>query len=171
MTDVADDRRWPSATLDRIARLRVVAAGLPGVHLHERELEAGFDDVWAFVSDLERTTPLFEPDVASLRILEQDGTRWRIQVRMPRWAAGMPLRLDVTMQDGWCWMITRPRLYAIGIAAEPTTTGTRVAHLEGLFLPVPAWVRPLTKPLLAVSRWRHRIHVPRDLARMAALLE
>ena len=164
------DRGWPEASLGDIARLRALAAGLPGVHVHEQVLDAPFDEVWAFVSDLERTTPLFEPDVSSLRILERRGQRWRVRVRLPWWVARAPLNLDVTMRDGWCWMVARPQLYVIGIAAEPAGAGTRIAHMEGAVLAGPAVLRWLARPALAVSRWRHRFHVPRDVRRMVAVM-
>jgi hypothetical protein len=169
----ADDR-WPVATLGDVARLRAIAAGLPGVHLHEQVIEAGFADVWGFVSDLERTTPLFEPDVQSLRVVARDGDRLRVRVRMPRWAGSVPLHLDATMRDGWCWMVARPQVYVIGIAAEPAVgraTGTLLAHMEGVVLPRRRGVAWATAPVLAVSRWRHRFHVPGDVARMARQIE
>jgi hypothetical protein len=162
---------WPVAELSRVARLRVLAAGFPGAHLHEQVVEAPFEDVWRLVSDLEGSTPRYEPDVSSLRILHKDGERWRVRVRLPWWLGRAPMPLDVTMRDGWCWMIVRPQLYVIGIAAEPLGSATRLAHMEGFTLPGGRWRRRLARPLLAVSRWRHRVHVPRDVARLAALLE
>ncbi|MEY2474578.1 MAG: hypothetical protein QOK28_3907 [Actinomycetota bacterium] len=167
---IADDA-WPAARLGNLARLRAVAAGLRGVHFYERVIDAPFADVWAFASDLERTTRSFEPDVHSLRVLERNGDHWKVRVRMPRWAGTAPLTLDVTMRDGWCWMVSRPALYVVGMAAEPVDADgsqTRFGLAEGAVLPVAAWAQPATRPLLAVSRWRHRFHVPRDVARLGA---
>lgn len=172
MTTFAE--RWPSARLGRVARLRVVAAGLPGAHLHERVINADFDEVWRVVSDLERTTPLCEPDVQSLQVLARNDDRWQVRVRLPRWAASRSLHLDVTMRTGWCWMTSRPGFYVIGIAAEPAPGqpgATLLAHLEGVTLPHPPAAGWLVAPLLALSRWRHRLHVPRDAARLAAAIE
>jgi len=45
---------WPTATLDGVRRLQVLAAVLPGVHLEEREVDLPFEQVWEFISDIER---------------------------------------------------------------------------------------------------------------------
>jgi hypothetical protein len=37
------------------------------------------------------------------------------------------------------------------------------AVLEGVALPWPPLLRRLARPVLAVSRWRHRHHVPHDV--------
>jgi hypothetical protein len=168
------DQQWPTARLGPLARLRVLAEGLPGAHLHECVIEAAFAKVWTCVSDLERTTPLVEPDVQSLRVLERSGDDWQVRVRLPRWAGSMPLHLDVTMREGWCWMVSRPQLYVIGIAAEPVPDrpdATVVAQLEGAVLPGRSLARWAAGPVLGISRWRHRLHVPGDLARLAAYVE
>ncbi|MEY2403008.1 MAG: hypothetical protein QOD38_559 [Acidimicrobiaceae bacterium] len=165
------EQAWPAARLGPLARLRAIAAGLPGVHLHEEVIDAAFDDVWRFVSDLERTTTTFEPDVRSLRILERDAAHWKVRIRLAPWLGALPLNLDVTMQDGWCWMISRPHLYVVGMAAEPlegSPTATSYGHLEGVVLPTAPWARAAAWPILGISRWRHRVHVPRDVARIAA---
>jgi hypothetical protein len=157
---------WPTATLGTVSHLRVLAAGLPGAHLHEDVIDAPFDDVWSFVSDLERSAPLFDSDVHSLQVLDVDGEHWRIRARLPRWAATAPLHFDVTMRPGWCWMVSRPQAYVIGMAAERAGSATRFGHMEGVVLPAPRWLGPAVRPLLTASRWRHRFHVPGDVARI-----
>jgi hypothetical protein len=167
------DAAWPVARLGHLTRLRAIAAGLPGVHLHEQMIDAALEDVWRFISDLERTTTTFDPDVRSLRILERDHDRWKIRVRLAPWLGTLPLNLNVTMQDGWCWMVSRPQLYVIAMAAEPldgNPAATHFGHMEGLVLPTAAWARAVTTPVLTISRWRHRVHVPRDVDRIAAQL-
>lgn len=162
------EQNWPTATLGTVGHLRVLAAGLPGAYLHEQIVDVPFDDVWDFVSDLERWAPLSDSDVHSLRVVHRDGERWRVRVRLPRWAATAPVQVDVTMVPGWCWMVTRPQAYVVGIAAEPHGSGTRLAHMEGVVVPAPRWMAFAVRPLLAISRWRHRLHVPADVARMVA---
>ena len=51
---------WPEARLDRVRQLRVLGAALPGVAVVERVLDAPFDEVWSFLSDLERSVPMFD---------------------------------------------------------------------------------------------------------------
>lgn len=62
--------RWPVASLDSVGRLRALAAGLDGVTIEERALDARFGEVWSFISDLERSIPTFDRTVASIRILD-----------------------------------------------------------------------------------------------------
>jgi hypothetical protein len=144
---------WPTARLDPIAKLRVLEASLPGVAMRERVIDAPFDDVWGFVSDLEASVPEFERDVARLRVVRAEGDRLRVH----SWSPGVPVPLgfDVTLRPGWCWMVSR--LYVVGMAAVPEGERgerTRFGHLEGFVV---------GGPLLGLSRWRHRRHVARDL--------
>ena len=53
MTAIAAEA-WPSAELDGVRRLRVLAAALPGVQLEERALDHPFEAVWGVVNDIER---------------------------------------------------------------------------------------------------------------------
>jgi hypothetical protein len=146
---------WPAARLDPIGKLRALEASLPGVAMRERVIDAPFDDVWGFVSDLETSVPEFERDVARLRVVRAAGD----QLRVHSWSPGVPVPLafDVTLRPGWCWMVSTPRLYVVGMAAVPAGERgerTRFGHLEGFVT---------GGPLLRLSRWRHRRHVPRDL--------
>ncbi len=164
---------WPTAELDRFARLEVLAAALPGVVVHERVLDHPFDKVWALVTDFEGSVPIWEKDVSSARIRRREGTRVDLIARGPWWTGRRAIGFDVDVEPGWCWMVARrPQLYVVGMAAEPTAdgAGTRFAHLEGVVLPVARWARPLVRPVLAVSRWRHRHHVPRDVDGIERLL-
>lgn len=160
---------WPSARLDRIARLRVLAAGLPGAAVVEAHLDAPFDRFWGWLSDLERSVPTFDDDVSRLRVVRRvddplGGERLRIRTGNTAAALWIPAILDVHLAPGWCWMASRPQLYVVGMAAEPDGAGTRFALLEGLAFDLPRPLVPLARPLLAASRWRHRRHVPRDVA-------
>lgn len=153
--------RWPVARLDPVARLRVLASALPGVVVQERLVDAPFGDVWDFVADLETSAPAFDRDVSRVRVVRSSGDRLRIHA----WAPGVPVPLpfDVTLRSGWCWMVSAPRLYVVGMAAVPAGEHTRFAHLEGLVVGGPRPVRRAAAPLLLASRARHRRHVARDL--------
>ncbi|HMJ75997.1 MAG TPA: hypothetical protein VK507_08495 [Iamia sp.] len=149
---------WPTADLRPIGRARALAAGLPGTAIQEGVIDAPFDRVWGFIADLERSVPEFDVDVARLRILERDGTRLRVRARSSWRMAGVPIGFDVDLEDGWCWMVSRPRLYVVAMAAEPDPDDpgrTRYAHLEGIT------VRP--RALARATRWRTRHHVASDV--------
>ena len=173
---------FPEARLDRIARLRVLAAGLPGTVVVETVLDAPFDRAWAWLSDLERSVPAFDRDVADLRVVRRrpasdDGTgsgtraeRLRIHTRSTGRMLWVPGVLDVDLAPGWCWMASRPQIYIVGMAAAPDGDRTRFAHLEGFGFRAQGPVRRLLGPLLALSRWRHRRHIPHDVAAIARLV-
>jgi hypothetical protein len=152
---------WPTVELDRVAQLRVLASSLPGVALVERTIAAPFDAVWGFVSDLPNAVPRFDRDVASIEIVEHRGDRLQIISRPP--IVGLPVRFDVELREGWCWMVARPQLYVVGMAAVPEGDHTRFAMVEGVALASPNALRPILAPISAISRWRHRRHLPSDL--------
>lgn len=149
---------WPLATLDPVARLRALAAGLDGVAIAERRLDARFEDVWSFISDLEHSIPTFDRTVASIRILETRGEKLRVRAGSTRQHGFVPMTFDVDLDPGWCWMVSRPQLYVVGMAAVPDGGGTRFAHMEGLSIP---WA-PL-RPLLRRFASRQARHVRSDL--------
>jgi hypothetical protein len=153
--DVVSDA-WPMAEIDGIARLRALAAALPGTVVQERLIDAPFDDVWGFVTDLERSVPEFDRDVSRIRIVRASASGERLRIHS--WSPGVPIPLpfDVTLRPGWCWMVSDPELYVVGMAAVPEGERTRFGHLEGL-------VGRLLRPVLPLSRWRHHRHVARDL--------
>jgi hypothetical protein len=146
--------RWPAARLDPIAKLRVLEAALPGAAMGERVIDASFDDVWGFVSDIERSVPQFDRGVSRVRIVRAAGEHLRIHT----WAVGVPIPLafDVTLRPGSMWMVSSPRLYVVGMAAVPDGGRTRFAHLEGL-------VGRGVRPVRSLARWKVRRHVGRDL--------
>lgn len=153
---------WPVAGMSDLQRLRVLADALPGVVLVERTLDAPVEHVWRTVADLEVSVPQFDRDVAWLRVRGERGGRLDVRARAP-WSP-IPFRFDVDLRPGWCWMVSRPQIYVIGMAAEPTPDGrTCFGHLEGVSLPAPRWLRPLLRPVLRWSRTRHLRHVGHDL--------
>lgn len=150
--------RWPVATLDPVRRLRALAAGLDGIALEERHLDAPFESVWSFISDLEHSIPTFDHTVASIRILETRGHRLRVRAGSTRHHGFVPMIFDVDLRPGWCWMVSRPQLYVVGMAAVPDGDGTRFAHMEGPAVP---WA-PL-RPVLRRFAGRQARHVRTDL--------
>jgi hypothetical protein len=119
---------WPTARLDPIRQMLVLAKVLPAVGVVERVLDASYDRVWSFMQDLEHSVPAFDPMVGSLRILSREGERLIVSAR----TSGTPfnLRFQTELRDGWCLM--RSRMYVVGMAAMPLGDRTRYVHLEGL---------------------------------------
>lgn len=150
---------WPIAELSPTGRARALAAGLPGAVLQEGVIDAPFADVWGFISDLERSVPTFDDVVGRLSITSREGTRLRVHTRASWRMAGLPLDFDVDLEEGWCWMVARPRIYVVAMAAEPDPDDagrTRYAHLEGIT------IRP--RLLARATRVRSRRHVASDVA-------
>ena len=158
MVSVSD---WPAPELDPIERLHVLARVLPGVAIEERVIDAPFDEVWAFVSDLEGSVHKFDADVRKVRVVRREGERlalwgfgsWRF--------LGLPNYFRVELRDGFCWMASQG--YVVGMAAVPEGDRTRFVHLEGLNVHGPKALRYVARPLAWISRLRHRIHVPHDV--------
>jgi hypothetical protein len=141
---------WPVAALDPIRRLRVMAATVRGAVLVERTLAAPFADVWAVATGFEEFLHRFESLVRSAQVTarEQTGAEERLELYV-RSLPGMPLRMDVTLRPGWCWMQAQRRSYVVGMAAEPDGEATRFAHLEGVPLPGGRLVAPIVRRLMA----------------------
>jgi hypothetical protein len=112
-------------TLDPIARLRVIAAGLPDAVFAETIVDAPYASVWGIASDLEHGVPQFEPAVQAVEILKRRGERLQIAVQT---SDGTRLPMDVILRDGYCLM--QSTAVAIGMAARTEGQGTRFAHFE-----------------------------------------
>lgn len=125
------DHDWPIATLDRIRRLRVLAATIPNATMAEAVIDAPFDRMWPWFADLERSVPVFDGQVRRLRIRARHGDRLDVMTRVGPGAL-VPWPFDVVLQEGWCLMAGRARLYVVGMAAEPAGEQTRVGVLEGI---------------------------------------
>ena len=159
---------WPTATLAPAARLRALSAGLPGTVVEERVLDAPFERVWGFVADLERSVPTFDRDVARLRVTSRRGTRLRARTTGSWRMAGLPLAFDVDLEPGWCWMVARPRLYVVGMAAAPLPDDpgrTHYLHMEGV-----PFAGRLLGSVARATRVRHRRHVASDVDGIARAL-
>lgn len=152
------DERWLGVTLDPLMRLRVLAATLPGVALEERTLAAPFDDVWAFIADLERSVPAFDPLVRSIRIRERSPSGQHLKLRA--WPSPFPFRVELT--EGLCLM--RSAFYMVAMAAEPLDhQTTRFGHLEGIPTAGPRLLQALERPVVRRFRSVHQRSVRRDL--------
>lgn len=157
----AGEEPWPTARLSPAARLHALAAGLPGTVVEERVLDAPFERAWGFIADLERSVPTFDRDVARLRVTGRRGTHLQARATSS-WRHGrLPLDFEVDLEPGWCWMVSRPRLYVVGMAAAPLPGDperTHYLHMEG----VPFAGRVLG-PVARATRVRHRRHVAADV--------
>jgi hypothetical protein len=112
-------------SLDPVARLRMIAAGLDGAAFAEALLDAPYPAVWALVSDLERGVPRFEPSVVAVEIIERSGDQLRVIVRTQR---DSRIPMEVLLRDGYCLMQSEHA--SIGMAASPEGDKTRFAHFE-----------------------------------------
>lgn len=130
--------QWPTAELDPVRRLAVLAAAIPGARVATRVISAPFDDVWAVMSDLEGALGRFQPELRRLRVTRADGERLEALARS---RLGMRARFDVVLRPGWCWM--RSRFLLVGMAARPDPAGTMVALTGGVRVPGRAALVPL----------------------------
>lgn len=153
------ERQWPRAELDAIARLRVIEATVPGIAGVERVVDAPFDAVWSWVSDLEQSVPDFDHSVTRLQIRARRGE----ELDVVAWAKGLPVPVPfaVRLERGFCLMRAKGRLYLVGMAAVAEGERTRVRHVEGVPLPVIGRA--------AISLARREIHG--DIAGIAAHFE
>jgi hypothetical protein len=117
---------WPAASLDPVARMRALAAGLPNAAIDETVFDAPFERFWPFIEDLEGNTPRYEGAVNRLRILDRHGEQIRLEARTP---IGLWVEFDCVLRSGWCVM--RSDSAQIGMAAHPeSATQTRFIHFE-----------------------------------------
>jgi hypothetical protein len=137
---------WPDATLDPIRRLRVMAAVVPGSVVVEAVLDAPLAEVWAVATGFEEYLHRFELGIRSAHIAARSGGdgEERLDLRI-RTVIGLPMRMDVLLRPGWCWMEARPRTYTVGLAAVADGARTRFGHLEGVPLPGGRFAAPLIR--------------------------
>lgn len=144
MTGVAGGS-WPTAELDPVRRLKVLAgAGAGGRAAYaERYFDLPPDEVWRVVSDLERELPLLisgvrsftpAPDAAARAAAAGEGGG------LPeRFTATAVSRLrhrelfEVALRPGWCLM--QSRMLVGGMAATAEGPGTRFALMYSLRFP------------------------------------
>jgi hypothetical protein len=132
-----DPQRWPVASVGPIGRARALAASIPSAAWAEGILDAPYDAAWPWVSDLEASVPRFDSQVRALRVLERgvaDGAQ-RLRIRATTLGIGFPF--DVRLEDGFCLMQARARLYLVLMAAEPHDDGARTHFFHAEAIPLP----------------------------------
>jgi hypothetical protein len=130
---------WPVATLDPIRRARVLAATVPNAAAIETVIDAPFQDVWPWMVDFERSVPEFDTTIRKVRVHARRREGHVEHVALTATGVGMPVGLPCTarVEDGFCIMQGRWRLYLVVMAAAPTDGGahTRFVHMEAIPLP------------------------------------
>lgn len=126
---------WPTADLDQVRRMRVLAASIPGVVYAEQYIDVPFERVWEFVHDVETSIPALVTDVRSFRIVgrAQRGAAADGEERLRAKAIGLLGNrgaFDVVLEPGWCVM--QSRFVVGGMAAVPEGAGTRFAGCGAL---------------------------------------
>lgn len=151
--------QWPVADFDPVRRLHVIAATAPGsARIDEAVLDAPFDRVWSVAADLERTMPLWIPDVRTVALRTSGTTGAPLQARI-HGHTRLRATFAIDLSPGWCLM--QSRLVLGGMAAHPETDRTtRFAFLGGLRFPGARLLAPALRPFTGSP-----------LARFAALLD
>ncbi|WP_051970232.1 SRPBCC family protein [Kitasatospora azatica] len=135
---------WPVADFDQVRRLRVIAASTPGARIGERVLAAPFEQVWALAQDLERTMPLWIPDVRTVRLSGRPGRGGPLTARI-HGHTRLRATFTIDLEPGWCLM--QSRFVLGGMAAYPESESTtRFAFLGGLRLPGVRYWGPVLRP-------------------------
>jgi hypothetical protein len=118
---------WPQVIPDPVAKMRAIAEGVPYCAVRETILDAPFERVWDFVSDLEHNTARIEGGVRRVEILDRAEESLRIRSHL---IMGFSIEADVVLRRGWCLM--NSRVGQIGMAARPEGDArTRFIHFEG----------------------------------------
>lgn len=146
----------PAHDVDPVARLRIMAAGVPGARVVEEVLPAPLDAVWAVMSDLEGEFGRFQPDMRTVRVLRVTGDRVEALARSKY---GLRAHFHGVLRPGWCWL--QSRFLIIGMAATPEPDGTtRAALTGGVRMPGRAAIVPLgaeRELRLAMARLADRV--------------
>ena len=130
-------RQWPVATFGPIARARALGASIPSAAWAERILDAPYDRAWPWVADLETSVPRFDTQVRKVRVLDRRAEDQAERLHIAATTLGVAIPFSVRLEDGFCLMQARARLYLVLMAAEPHDGGarTRFFHLEAVPLP------------------------------------
>lgn len=152
---------WPMSSLDPIARAKVLARAIPSAAWQETIVDVSYARVWSWMSDLERSVPSFDRVVTRLRIRDARVVDGAQILRLSVSNLGVPIPFEARIEDGFCLMQARARLYLVVMAAAPVDNGhrTHVLHLEAIPLP----------GIRLLRRWIQH-EVDNDLANMSRLL-
>lgn len=134
---IGPDRLWPVASLGPIARARTLGASIPGAAWAEGILDAPYATTWPWIADLEESVPRFDSQVRKVRVLERSTRDGAPRLRITASTFGVAVPFDVRLENGFCLMQARARIYLVVMAAEPHDAGarTRFFHLEAVPLP------------------------------------
>jgi hypothetical protein len=137
------ERRWPVAGLGPIGRARALGASIPSAAWAEGILDAPYDAAWPWITNLEMSIPRFDNQVRKVRVVERAPVDGAERLRITASTYGVAFPFDVRLEDGFCLMQARARLYLVVMAAEPHDGGahTRFFHLEAVPLPGARLVR------------------------------
>jgi hypothetical protein len=141
---------WPEAALTPLARARALAAAIPGAGYREATFDAPYATAWARLSDLERSVPAADKAVRRIRVKER--RRLADGAEELRFTTTSPLGLftpfTARLEDGFCLMRAKGRIYVVVMAAEPTDDGrTRFGQIEA----VPRRWGWILKPLMRLT--------------------
>jgi hypothetical protein len=145
--------QWPMASLGPIARARVLGASVPSAAWAEGILEAPYEVAWPWVADLEMSVPRFDTQVRRLHVGERRAEDGAEILRITASTFGIPVPFTVRLEDGFCLMQARARLYMVLMAAEPHDDGTRTRffHLEAIPLPGTRFLRGYLQRVVAAD--------------------
>jgi hypothetical protein len=146
-----------------IARARALGASIPSAAWTEGILDAPYDAAWSWVADLATSIPSFDTEVRKVRVLSRAAADGAEQLRIKATTYGVAVPFAVRLEDGFCLMQARARLYLVVMAAEPHDDGarTRFFHLEAIPLPGTGLFRRRLQRVVDADF--------RNLARLAAL--
>lgn len=134
---------WPVATLGPIGRAKVLASALPSAAWAEGVIPAPYSDTWAWITDFERSVPRFDHDVQRITVHARSRVGEVERVQLTARSYGVPIPFDTQVEEGFCLMRGRARLYLVIMAAEPANDGeqTRFLHVEAVPLPGTGFLR------------------------------
>lgn len=132
---------WPTAELDPVRRLKVIAGASGRPVYAERRFAFPVEQVWAVASDLERELPLLVSGLRSFAVTlvgEREGAAGaaagdRFEGRAVS-ALGHRERFDIVLRPGWCLM--QSAMLGSGMAARADgDDGCLFAFYSSLRLP------------------------------------
>ncbi|QKW07757.1 hypothetical protein HUT18_16575 [Streptomyces sp. NA04227] len=135
---------WPTAKLDSVRRLKVMASVAKHAAYAERRFEVPFEQLWAVASDLENELPRIVGGLRSFAVTSSSGERLSGRAAGP---LGYREHFDVVLRPGWCLMQS-DRLTS-GMAATADGDGCRFAFYTSLRVPGGELLDRMRAPLSA----------------------